>query len=181
MVGGTATTGAQVSAEYFDPLQHAFVPIYLPAVFASASTLQGSALATMPDGRVALFAAGTGAYALFDPVTQQFGKPRVFEPRWQFAAVAVDPTGALPWLAVADRRAKVHVPATRRHGYYSSMSAPTTWTCWVILPWITSAPTLCLSQRLQLAARRCWWLAASRCKVYRAWRPSAWTLRPGPW
>ncbi|MBP9086532.1 MAG: hypothetical protein KBG15_10475 [Kofleriaceae bacterium] len=92
VVGGTATTGAQVSAEYFDPLQHAFVPIDLPAVFASASTLQGSALATMPDGRVALFAAGTGAYALFDPVTQQFGKPRVFEPRWQFAAVAVDPT-----------------------------------------------------------------------------------------
>ncbi len=92
VVGGVGPAGPLLSAEYFDPVQNGFVSVDLPAVFASASTLQGSALATMPDGRVALFAAGTGAYALFDPVTQQFGKPRVFEPRWQFAAVAVDAT-----------------------------------------------------------------------------------------
>ena len=92
VVGGLGPSGALVSAEYFDPVQNAFASVELPAVFASASTLQGSALATLPDGRVALFAAGTGAYALFDPATQRFGKPRVFEPRWQFAAVAVDAT-----------------------------------------------------------------------------------------
>ncbi len=92
VVGGLGPSGALVSAEFFDPVQNGFASVDLPAVFASASTLQGSALATMPDGRVALFAAGTGAYALFDPATQKFGKPRVFEPRWQFAAVAVDAT-----------------------------------------------------------------------------------------
>jgi hypothetical protein len=88
IVGG----GDQVSAEFFDATINQFVTVALPPAFANIPTLQGSALVTMPDGRVALFAAGTGAYALFDPATQQFGKPRVFEPRWQFAAVAVDAT-----------------------------------------------------------------------------------------
>lgn len=88
IVGGAE----QVSAEFFDSSTNQFVPVTLPPAFANTPTLQGSALVAMPDGRVALFAAGTGAYALFDPTTLEFGKPRVFEPRWQFAAVALDAT-----------------------------------------------------------------------------------------
>jgi hypothetical protein len=91
--GGTlAGDVADLSAEYFDPDANVFVAVELPTVFATAATLQGSAVLSRSDGTAIVFAAGTGAYAVFDPVARSFNKPRVFDNRWQFS-VAEFPDG----------------------------------------------------------------------------------------
>jgi hypothetical protein len=90
VVAGQGVSGPQVNAEYFDATTGSFAAVALPTAFSGLLSLEGSALTSLSDGRAVLFAAGVGAYSIFDPATREFSKPRVFEPRWHFATVAID-------------------------------------------------------------------------------------------
>ena len=88
VVGGLAG-GTGSAAEYYDSATATFTAVDVPAQFGSA--LDGAALATLPDGRVAM-SLGQGA-TVFDPTTKSFSPPSFLQDlRVDHASLALDET-----------------------------------------------------------------------------------------
>jgi hypothetical protein len=91
VVGGNGPSGSLATAEYFDPTIAAFVAVEVPQALA-AQGFAGAALATLPDGRVALTGGPRSVFIVFDPDRRAFvTDPTAIDPRAFHAAIA---TGA---------------------------------------------------------------------------------------
>lgn len=88
IVGGVGTDGPLSSAEYYDPVAAAFTEITVPEALVDGGFV-GAALATLPDGRVAVTGGSANALAVFDPQTRSFSTPALIVPRSFHAAIAI--------------------------------------------------------------------------------------------
>ena len=89
VVGGTGDTGPLSSAEYYDPTTATFRPIAVPRVLTDGQGFTGAALATLPDGRVALIGGHQRAAIVFDPKKLAFvTDPTLVNPAAFHAAIA---------------------------------------------------------------------------------------------
>jgi hypothetical protein len=92
VIGGRGAAGPLSTAEYFDPATATFAPVALPDGLADPQGVTGMALATLPDGRVALLGGPARALLVFDPASRSFTVgPLLIASRAFHAAVA---TGA---------------------------------------------------------------------------------------
>lgn len=94
IVGGQDGAGNWLStAEYYDPATSTFVPIAVPEVL-GVNGFAGAALATLPDGRVAVSGGPQPVITLFDPQPADgepgFGESVLIESRAFHASIAVD-------------------------------------------------------------------------------------------
>ncbi|TMQ19821.1 MAG: hypothetical protein E6J91_05260 [Deltaproteobacteria bacterium] len=89
VVGGMGPSGPLSTAEYYDPTTASFVPVDVPPGLADPQGFTGTALATLPDGRVALIGGPQRVFVVFDPRVRRFvTDPTVIGP-WAFhAAIA---------------------------------------------------------------------------------------------
>src|SRR5213078_2915351 len=87
--GGMGPSGPLSTAEYYDPTTASFVPVDVPPGLADPQGFTGTALATLPDGRVALIGGPQRVFVVFDPRVRRFvTDPTVIGP-WAFhAAIA---------------------------------------------------------------------------------------------
>ena len=91
VVGGIGPGGPLATVEYYDPTIAAFVPVDVPQALADQG-FAGAALATLPDGRVALTGGPGSVFIVFDPDRRAFvTDPTVIDRRAFHAAIA---TGA---------------------------------------------------------------------------------------
>jgi hypothetical protein len=90
VVGGVGPLGPLSTAEYYDPATAMFSPVVVPQVLVDdAQGFAGAALATLPDGRVALIGGPHDAFVVFDPQARAFATdPALIEPRAFHAALA---------------------------------------------------------------------------------------------
>jgi hypothetical protein len=89
IVGGVGADGPLSSAEYYDPVTGAFSEVAVPeALVDSEQGFAGAALATLPDGRVALIGGPSNALVVFDPATRVFSTPALIVSRSFHAAIA---------------------------------------------------------------------------------------------
>ena len=90
VVGGIGPLGPLWTAEYYDPATATFSPVEVPQVLADdAQGFAGAALATLPDGRVALIGGPHDALVVFDPETRAFATdPALIDSRTFHAALA---------------------------------------------------------------------------------------------
>jgi len=92
VVGGLGPDGPLSSAEYYDPETAAFVEVAVPGALSNGQGFTGAALATLPDGRVALVGGPQHAVVVFDPRARAFvTDPTLVDARAFHAAIA---TGA---------------------------------------------------------------------------------------
>jgi hypothetical protein len=90
VVGGIGPAGPLSTAEYYDLATATFSPVEVPQVLTSAQGFDGAALATLPDGRVALTGGPQSAFVVFDPQVRAFSTdPALITPRAFHAAIAV--------------------------------------------------------------------------------------------
>ncbi len=88
IVGGRDAGGRDLAtAELYDPATGTFTPLEVPAVLAE-NGFAGTALATLPDGRVAISGGPQPVITLFDPVTRRFGASVLIEGRAFHATIA---------------------------------------------------------------------------------------------
>lgn len=88
VVGGLGPSGPLATVEYFDPTIAAFVPVDVPQALADHG-FTGAALATLPDGRVALTGGPGSVFIVFDPDRQAFvTDPTEIDRRAFHAAIA---------------------------------------------------------------------------------------------
>jgi hypothetical protein len=88
VVGGTGPGGPLSTAEYYDPTTASFSPVVVPPGLADAG-FTGTALATLPDGRVALIGGPLPVFVVFDPRVRRFvTDPTVIAPWTSHAAIA---------------------------------------------------------------------------------------------
>jgi hypothetical protein len=97
VIGGVGPSGPLSTAEYYDPAVAAFTPVAVPQVLAqSPEGFTGSALATLPDGRVALIGGPDNAFVVFDPKIRAFATdPVLIDSRAFHAALATGGDGVL--------------------------------------------------------------------------------------
>jgi hypothetical protein len=90
VVGGVGLTGQLSTAEYYDPATATFSEVAVPQILAdSQQGFAGAALATLPDGRVALIGGPHDAFVVFDPGKRAFATdPALIESRAFHAALA---------------------------------------------------------------------------------------------
>ncbi|HEX8109303.1 MAG TPA: hypothetical protein VF516_16335, partial [Kofleriaceae bacterium] len=72
VVGGIGPNGPLSTAEYYDPTAAAFVPVEVPSALVDPQGFAGAALATLPDGRVALTGGPGSVFIVFDPTRRAF-------------------------------------------------------------------------------------------------------------
>ncbi|MGE0872462.1 MAG: hypothetical protein AB7P03_28160 [Kofleriaceae bacterium] len=90
VLGGTDGAGGWLpSAEYYDPATASFSPIEVPEVLGQ-NGFAGTALATMPDGRVVVTGGPQPVITVFDPQTRTFGESVLIESRAFHSAIAID-------------------------------------------------------------------------------------------
>jgi hypothetical protein len=91
VVGGVGAAGPLATAEYYNAATAAFSPVEVPpAIVDRVQGLAGAALATLPDGRVALIGGAGNGFAVFDPATRELtGAQALPESRAFHAAIAV--------------------------------------------------------------------------------------------
>lgn len=95
VVGGTTVGGAALStAELYDPDAAAFRAVTVPELLGQNGFV-GTALTSMPDGRVVLSGGPQPAITVFDPVTMAFGELGFIEARSFHASVAIDDSHVL--------------------------------------------------------------------------------------
>jgi hypothetical protein len=88
VVGGIGPSGPLATAEYYDPTAAAFAPVDVPQALADQG-FAGAALATLPDGRVALTGGPGSVFIVFDPDRRAFvTDPTVIDRRAFHAAIA---------------------------------------------------------------------------------------------
>jgi hypothetical protein len=91
VVGGTGPAGPLSTIDYYDPATQAFTAIDVPEGLLDPQGFVGAALATLPDGRVAVTGGPRSGFAVFDPRTRGFTiGPVVVESRALHAAIATD-------------------------------------------------------------------------------------------
>ncbi|HSR97643.1 MAG TPA: hypothetical protein VLM79_11360, partial [Kofleriaceae bacterium] len=96
IVGGVGPDGALSTAEYYDAETGAFSDVAVPeALVDDMRGFAGAALATLPDGRVALVGGPSNALVVFDPVTRAFSTPALIVARAFHAAIATGPDDVL--------------------------------------------------------------------------------------
>jgi len=89
IIGGVGPDGPLSTAEYYDPVDGAFVDLAVPeAIIDDVRGFTGAALATLPDGRVMLSGGPSNALVLFDPRTRTFSTPALIVSRAFHAAIA---------------------------------------------------------------------------------------------
>lgn len=90
VVGGDGPSGPLSTAEYYDPATATFSPVEVPHVLTVGTQgFRGAALATLPDGRVAVIGGTHDAFVVFDPKARAFAAdPVLIEPRAFHAALA---------------------------------------------------------------------------------------------
>jgi len=71
VVGGLGPSGPLMTAEYYDPTMAAFQSVEVPQALADQG-FAGAALATLPDGRVALTGGPGSVFIVFDPDKRAF-------------------------------------------------------------------------------------------------------------
>jgi hypothetical protein len=90
VVGGIGPSGPLSTAEYYDPTTATFQPVDVPPALADDQGFAGAALATFPDGQVALVGGPAHGFVVFDPVKKAFApEPAVIERRAFHAAIAI--------------------------------------------------------------------------------------------
>jgi len=91
VVGGIGPAGPLSTAEYYDPATTTFSPVAVPQVLTQdPQGFTGSALATLPDGKVALSGGPHNAIVVFDPQVRAFTTdPALIESRAFHASLAV--------------------------------------------------------------------------------------------
>ncbi|MGE0550396.1 MAG: hypothetical protein AB7O24_04635 [Kofleriaceae bacterium] len=87
--GGDGMGGWLATAEFYDPATATFTPVDVPEVLGQDG-FAGTALATMPDGRVVVTGGPQPVITVFDPATRTFGESVLIESRAFHTAVAVD-------------------------------------------------------------------------------------------
>lgn len=96
VVGGTGPSGPLSTAEYYDPATASFSPVDVPPGLADPAGFAGTALATLPDGRVALVGGPERVFVVFDPAVRRFvTDPTVIAPWTSHAAIATGDTEVL--------------------------------------------------------------------------------------
>jgi hypothetical protein len=92
VVGGIGPTGPVSTAEYYDPVTQTFRSVSVPPVLVDdVQGFTGAALATLPDGRVALVGGPHNAFVMFDSTSRTFATdPVLIDPRAFHAAIAID-------------------------------------------------------------------------------------------
>lgn len=92
VVGGRGAVGQLATAEYYNPATAAFSAVAVPeGVVDPVQGLAGAALATFPDGRVALIGGAGNGFAVFDARTRAFSTDqRLPDTRAFHAAIAID-------------------------------------------------------------------------------------------
>jgi hypothetical protein len=90
VVGGIGPGGPLATAEYYDPTAAAFMPVDVPpALVDDQQGFAGAALATLPDGRVALTGGPGSVFIVFDPAQRAFvTDPTKIDRRAFHAAIA---------------------------------------------------------------------------------------------
>jgi hypothetical protein len=89
VVGGAGATGPLSSAEYYDPSTATFSRVDVPTALADPLGFTGAALATMPDGRVAVTGGPQRSLTVFDPEVRRFvTAPTLIDLRARHAAIA---------------------------------------------------------------------------------------------
>jgi len=89
VVGGIGPAGPLSTAEYYDPTTATFVSVEVPTALVNDQGFTGAALATLPDGRVALVGGPSAAFVVFDPATHAFvTDPTLIARRAFHAAIA---------------------------------------------------------------------------------------------
>jgi hypothetical protein len=89
IVGGVGPDGPLATAEYYDPVEGAFVEVAVPeAVVDTVNGFTGAVLATLPDGRVAVSGGSSNALFVFDPATRAFSSPGLIVSRSFHGAIA---------------------------------------------------------------------------------------------
>jgi hypothetical protein len=108
IVGGMGPAGPLSTAEYYDPATATFSPVEVPQVLADPQGFVGTALAALPDGRVALIGGPHNAFTVFDPKVRAFANdPALIDSRAFHAALAVGDQDVLVaggCLAVVDKQ-----------------------------------------------------------------------------
>jgi hypothetical protein len=90
VVGGTGPSGPLSTAEYYDPATATFAPVDVPTGLVDDQGFTGAALATLPDGRVAVIGGPRAAFVVFDPARRAFVADPALIEAWLFsAAIAV--------------------------------------------------------------------------------------------
>jgi len=91
VVGGIGPAGPLSTAEYYDPVTATFSSVAVPQVLTEdPQGFTGAALATLPDGKVALSGGPHNAVVVFDPEVRAFTTdPALIESRAFHAALAV--------------------------------------------------------------------------------------------
>jgi hypothetical protein len=91
LVGGIGPAGPLSTAEYYDPASQTFGSVPVPAVLVDdVQGFTGTALAPLPDGRVAVIGGPHNAFVVFDPVSRTFATdPVLIDPRAFHAAIAI--------------------------------------------------------------------------------------------
>jgi hypothetical protein len=90
VVGGIGDSGALSTAEYYDAATQEFVDIPVPSALVDEQGFTGAALATLPDGRVALAGGPQRAFVVFDPQHREFVTDPTLIQSWAFpAAIAI--------------------------------------------------------------------------------------------
>ena len=89
VVGGLGPDGPLSTAEYYDPATATFSPVAVPPVLDDPQGFLGAALATLPDGRVAVIGGPHDSLVVFDPQARGFASdPATITPRAFHAAIA---------------------------------------------------------------------------------------------
>lgn len=89
VVGGIGPDGPLSTAEYYDPRTASFVKIDVPGALIDDQGFTGAALATLPDGTVALLGGPQRAFVVFDPGKPGFvAAPTLIDGRAFHAAIA---------------------------------------------------------------------------------------------
>jgi hypothetical protein len=90
VVGGVGPDGPLSTAEFYDPAAAAFVPVDVPSALVDDQGFIGAALATLPDGRVALVGGPAHGLVVFDPARKAFvTDPAEIDRRAFHAAIAI--------------------------------------------------------------------------------------------
>jgi hypothetical protein len=92
IVGGLDGSGTPLAtAEYYDAKTATFEPVSVPGAYDDpVNGFAGVALATLPDGRVAITGTAHTTIAYFDPATRAISAPLPFDVRAFHAAYAID-------------------------------------------------------------------------------------------
>jgi hypothetical protein len=130
VVGGIAGGAPVSTAEYYDPVTAAFSPVEVPSVLADPQGFVGAALATLPDGRVALSGGPQRAFIVFDPAPRAFTTdPTLIDARAFHAAISTADSEVIVaggCLAVTDQACS-GLPRHQLQGYrVNQLSAPDT-------------------------------------------------------